>query len=215
MTRSLVSLRLDREKLAALDDEPSKYHRTIAGDLVLPDDDFIKEYKIGRFRVRIVDLDSAMNDEYSLFDVFDAHAVTWAFFDELYTQDFEISDKVLKALGMPNVSLSPNLLILDRLEILPKWRGQGHGLAAMMGMMHWFRTGIDLIALKAFPLQFAAGSKNDSAFDKYRLDAFKDSLSVSKSKLLKHYEQLGFKRIGRMGYMVRLAGVPVVDALAD
>lgn len=204
MSPSLVVLHVNSQDLNAIEGEPSRYHRIYAGDLMLPEAGFDGEFKIGEFQARTIDVVSAIEDDYDLFAVFDEESVTYGFFDELFGLDFELKPAVKRATRVNDFGLGTNLLILERLEILPAWRGQGHGHAAMIGMMRWFRTGMGLIALKAFPLQFESGFKLGSDYrPEYGLEDFKINLTGARAKLMQHYANLGFKRIGKRGYMVR------------
>ena len=46
-----------------------------------------------------------------------------------------------------------NLLILDRVEILPKYRGGGVGLLVLTTVIERFGAGAGVVGMKPFPLQ--------------------------------------------------------------
>lgn len=91
-----------------------------------------------------------------------------------------------------------DLLILSRLEILPKFRGLGIGKKAIKDLYNNFSQGCGLFALKCFPLQCGAkdGSKRK---DKFRMamefEKFESEYEKAFKSLQKYYKSLGFQTI--------------------
>ena len=84
-----------------------------------------------------------------------AHASTDIFHDAMFDSDTEdYSPSLIKLCG--ELPLNSNVLILDRLEILPKYRGKKLGLAVIRHMIQRFGAGAGFVGLKAFPLQLEA-----------------------------------------------------------
>ena len=86
------------------------------------------------------------------FDVLDTHAETVEYYDVIYGRsESEFNDTLLSLLN-DDIFLS-NLLIIDRLEILPSYRGRNLGLIIMRRLIQRFSWGVGVIAIKPFPLQ--------------------------------------------------------------
>ena len=67
-----------------------------------------------------------------------------------------------------------NLLIIDRLEILPRYRGKKLSLLILNHMINRFSSGAAIIAMKPFPLQFEAvmDEKKKKWCERMRIDRF-------------------------------------------
>lgn len=55
-----------------------------------------------------------------------------------------------------------NLLILDRVELLPRYRGNSSGLIVLRSLIERFGAGAGVVGMKPFPLQFEPKASNDS-----------------------------------------------------
>lgn len=104
-------------------------------------------------RLFVLNADAAENEGESLFDVLDERAETAAYIHLLGDDAGNFSDEVCKLLGEEMV-FCRNMLILDRLEILPRFRGQQLGLKYVRAAISRFGIGCRLAAIKPFPLQF-------------------------------------------------------------
>jgi GNAT superfamily N-acetyltransferase len=183
--------------------EPSHFVHETDGDVVLSGYSGNVLAKVGTFRVIQVDAEGALAQHVPVFDVFDQEAVTFAYFEQLYDEwnygGFSYKDRVLKALRCEDEVISMNLLILDRLEIFPNFRGRGYGLEALQCLIQRFRMGVGLIVMKPFPLQFEDPEPEELA--SRGLDGFVGSAAFCTRKLKRYYAQLGFKRIPRTPFM--------------
>ena len=93
-----------------------------------------------------------------------------------------------------------NLLILSRLEIIADFRGKGITEQFMEDIKN-FGGQTELLALKAFPLQFEAGYREQDFegedldwSNSLELDGFAKDLNQAQLSLMKFYEKYGFKR---------------------
>jgi hypothetical protein len=107
----------------------------------------------GRARLFVFNADAAENDGESLFDLLDRRAETAAYIPLLGNEAGNFSSAVCQMLG-EEMALSQNMLILDRLEIFPQFRGQQLGLKYVRAAITRFGIGCRLVAIKPFPLQF-------------------------------------------------------------
>lgn len=189
--------------------EPCGYLHDLRASLVLcSDDPKDSDIVIGTIKGFVADLESASLEGVSIMDVFDTEQTTMDYFEALYSGDDDWDSflpAVIRAAGCDEW-VARNLLILDRLEIEPQYRGHRFSLDAMQMFIERFRMGVGLVALKPFPLQFESsyrGVKNKIKRETDGLDGFSCTNAQGISKLTKLYGTLGFKRVPKTGYMVR------------
>jgi GNAT superfamily N-acetyltransferase len=192
---------------ADLDDgEPSHYMYVTRGTVAGLDE---QDQKIvaGRFRLTYIDVCAAMNAGASVFDIFDNTQETCDYFPAIF--DIETLDPSPELMRLFREDMWPgNVLILDRLEILPEFRGHNLGLVVMRRLIERFGAGAGIVAIKPFPLQCElAGKEEDEWRQKMRLDDFEQSLPRATARLRRHYAKLGFKLMKGTPYMFRNAGV--------
>ncbi|TXI17920.1 MAG: hypothetical protein E6Q67_12505 [Roseateles sp.] len=200
---ALVGLKPDPQELLAIDYEPSHFLRRHEGHVTLytgnSDDDPID---IGRYQAFYVDAEGAVCADVSLHDVLDTTQSTYDYLQLYQPGEGTYTEAVLKA-AKADWLYEPNLLILDRLEILPAYRRRGYGLQALIGMMHWFQAGAGLVVMKPFPLQSEASSRRSDEPDLMALSSFTTHHTKARAKLRRYYAQLGFKLVPRTQFMVR------------
>jgi GNAT superfamily N-acetyltransferase len=101
-----------------------------------------------------------------------------------------------------------NILILDRLEILPQFRGRGLGLAVMSDLIKRFSLGAGLVAIKPYPLQFEFHS-SDTESRTWRQELGLSGLcadeKLATQKLCDYYGRIGFRRLRGTPFMIRAA----------
>lgn len=200
---ALVGLKTDSQELLATDEEPNHFVRRHEGHVTLYDGDGDDPIEIGRYRAFYIDAEGALNASMPLFDVFDCMSEIYPYV-QLYDMDEGSPSAAAKKAAQADWLYEPNLLILDRLEILPRYRGRGFGLQALKGMMHWFQAGAGMVAMKPFPLQSEASSRQPSdPPDLMELHKFPAHHTQARTKLRRYYAQLGFKLVTRTDFMVR------------
>ena len=193
-----VSLQVAASEFGGADDDPSDFFHESSGTVELRCLETDIHFTIGEFSVIQVDLEGAWRSGMTAYEVMDITAPSFDLFQTLYKKN-DYSRAAVKALGGHPIG-SENILILDRLLILPAFRGRGLGLDALRLMMRRFGLGAGIIALKAFPLQF----EHDTAEDfRLGLNGFKGSHATAQRKLISLYQQAGFAAIGRTPYMLR------------
>lgn len=196
------------------------------GEIFAVDSD--SEVLIGKCRAIYVDVARAMAEGIDLYDVFDAHSSS---LEEYYCHIFNGNDflededepssifsDALNDLLNGNI-VAYNLLILDRVELLPEYRGKFIGLSVMRYVMARFSQGAGIIALKAFPLQFEKGliTPEEKQWQmKLQLDAFTRNKKQAQKKLVNLYRDLGFRPLPKSPYMVfnvadRFPFVPTIE----
>jgi hypothetical protein len=185
------------------DREPGRFVKKIKGSIVNQVDD-VKTVKIGQFSVIVIDVESAVNERESTFEIFDYSSRTIDYYD-FYTPDMDFKPKVLAALPAGE-RWAPNMLVLERLEILPKYRGQGAGLRVLRWLHFHFGMGCGIVVMKPYPLQFEGGQPHenvdDPMFKRLRLGTFTTDFEPARKKLRDYYGRLGFKLVKGTEYMV-------------
>ena len=173
--------------------DPHDFVYETSGDLFNIDEFECREF-IGKFRVYYVDVERAMNQREPIYQVFDGHsAEVEEYFEPIFeSEGYDFSENLLEAVSHEVSGL--NLLILDRLEILPQYRRKKLGLTILHHMIERFSAGASIVAMKPFPLQFEPirdeGKKKWR--DRMRLDQFPKDENIAIEKLYNYYRKLGF-----------------------
>ena len=173
-------------------------------------------HRIGTFKVIYINITGAMNQGLPPFDVFDTHQATCDYL-ALYDENYNYSQKVINLASIDEFQFNPNLLILDRLVIYPKYRGNNLGLQALSTLILRFKAGAGLIAIKPFPLQMEShfqAIENAAARLRLKLDDFPTNQRTATNKLRTYYAKLGFKHVPKTDYMVLNPEKPVNDICA-
>jgi GNAT superfamily N-acetyltransferase len=184
-------------------DEPITYLDQITGDVVAHHEGAPSQIA-GRFNIYYVDCDGALNAGVSLFDVMDHDQEIHNYYAALIDMDKgEFREEVVRATGSD--FLVGNILVLDRLELLPPYRGSGQGLALLRAMIRSFGRGAGLVAMLPFPSQFGTLGEDASDpewRDKMQLTVMKRKKSAAIKRLHTYYAALGFRDIPGTEYMV-------------
>ncbi|MDR2871818.1 MAG: hypothetical protein LBV45_04735 [Xanthomonadaceae bacterium] len=165
---------------------------------------YLEDRCIGKVKVYAVDIDGMMNYGYSPWDLLDIDGATYPY-TELLSEDMagEFVPAVNRALRIDE-AYSQNLLIIDRVEVLPKYRGRNFGLQAMHLILANLYPGCRIAAIKPFPLQFEGGIKDrPTEWDvRMKYNTFPKQQRLAKQKLRAHYAKLGFVPVRGMEFMV-------------
>lgn len=183
--------------------EPDDLIYETSGDLVSIDDEDKREL-VGKFRLFYVDVERADDEGIAIWAVLDAHSAATAEYYEPLFDGEGFSDRILDLID--HEVAGRNVLILDRLEILPKYRGRKLGLEVMRHMIRRFSSGTGIVAIKPFPLQGEVIPTSEET-KKWRADLALDQLPtdqiVATTKLREYYSQIGFVSLDATPFMVR------------
>ena len=157
----------------------------------------------GRFVASYINVDNSLVAGVKLYGLMDTYSDDMA---EVYETLFdprtdELRKDVKELLG--DVTFR-NILVINRVEILPAYRGMGIGRAAIWDIIQRHSAGCGIVALKAFPYQFRSGSKSgrlgfleESDWNKKMgYDLHRSTMEFAHEKLIFHLMKFGFKRIG-------------------
>ena len=132
--------------------DPHDFVYETTGDLFILDEFEGREF-IGKFRVYYVDVERAMNEKEPIYYVLDDHSAEVAeYYEPIFeSEGYDFNENLLETVGYEVTGY--NILILDRLEILPQYRGKKLGLTILHHMITRFSAGASIVAMKPFPLQ--------------------------------------------------------------
>ena len=184
-----------------LDLEPMSFVHSVTGEILCsPTDEDEDEVVVGRLGVAYINMADAMENGYDphVFLDFDASIAELTLF---YKSDGEFSKRVQR---FARDVFSQNLLVIDRLEILPSYRKQKLGLQCIHRCIQLFAQNQELVTLRCLPLQFrlSESARRDEWITQLRLDEFDARRDVCQGKLEKYFQQLGFKKVPRANFMV-------------
>jgi GNAT superfamily N-acetyltransferase len=136
-----------------------------------------------------------MEDGISLFDACDAHGQTvhdygCVLFDFRRGELKRTIDDQFGGIGAINV------LILDKIEVLPEHRGHGVGLAAACCFLDTFEGGCGLAVCEPYPMQFKETTPHHSEWcKKMGVESFVADEKRAVAKLRAYWSRLGLQRI--------------------
>lgn len=201
-------LEIDKSEEAVVSDELSDYVYEITGRVLGLDDRPCRQL-VGKFRAFYFDVQAGINAYESVFELFDDRSETYDYYEAIFGRHADsdgYSEKLCQLL-----SIEPywaNVLVLDRLEILPKFRAHNLGLIVMRRLIERFGAGTEIVAIKPFPLQ--SEDVNASAWRRrLRLSEFEPNHQKAVTKLRRHYRMLGFKHMRGTPFMFRLTNTPL------
>jgi len=161
---------------------------------------------MGKVRLFYLDLGAVFDTNDSVHDLFDIRSETSPFYSALIdykTGDFKSNLETI--LGEYICDL--NVLIVDRVEILPEFRGKKIGLACLGWCLQQYAHACGVVALKCFPLQFECAGMGEPAWRrKMQFGKLSRDRKRSLAKLKKYYASLGFKVLPGNDIMVAFAG---------
>jgi hypothetical protein len=214
--KEVITARRPRDKVAGFRcsyrtsmssyDDYERYLAVYEGDLfVFLDDEqesHDREHPAGQVRLFVLNADAAEHEDENLCDVLDVREETAAYIPLLGNDAGNFSRAVCKILGEEMV-FCRNILILDRLEILPRFRGQQLGLRYVRAAISRFGIGCRLATIKPFPLQFEGkmGTVGGSETVEPSKSMVADFNAATK-KLKKYYAHEGFVSLKNSDLMV-------------
>ena len=193
INHSSWSLRLEPGGLIPLTfEEPEDFIHEICGKILSSENQAEKDRIAGMFRIYYADFELGQNHDVTAREILDTHQHTFDYADAVLNSDeTPFSKRLLNLLGNEIGNL--NFLILDRVELLPKYRGNGVGLLVLRSLIERFGAGTGVVGMKPFPVQFEPKDATDSPWRRrLRLEQFPTDAKISMRKLRDYYHRLGF-----------------------
>jgi len=206
MTDLLPSIRYKISKSINAEDsyrDPQDWIVQIEAEIFVLSEDNYETYA-GKCNFYFVDIETccALSD-YDPSSLLDIESPT-SFFIDLFDETNYFSEEVKQVLQTePHLR---NLFIIDRVEIIHKFRGKGLSELAILDAINLHGMQAQVVALKSYPLQMEASYPRlePSVHNKLMaLDTFTCSNEDATHKLGLFYEKLGFKFIGNEGIMIK------------
>lgn len=193
-------LEFNEGEIALNCNEPQQYVYSTTGAIVCTDRNE-KKTVAGRFHLYYVDVGAALNAGESIYDVFDSYAETFDYYGAIFNpRTLDLTSKLRKL--FKNSSGWGSVLILNRLEILPKFRRHKLGLLTMRRLIERFGAGTCVVAIKPFPLQSEVAHHYDEKWHaRLELQALPQDFEHATAKLRAYYSQLGFKAMKGTPFM--------------
>jgi len=206
-----ISLRIQFEMATSLPQDnmiPEEYVTYISGKIEIYNeikDDFVLA---GKIQLYYCDMLSACINGRSLFEVMDGHSATLEeFFAILYNPTTEeMKPFVSELLDIEIDECDKNILIFNRIEILPDYRGHGITKQVVNHCIRLFSNNCNVIALQCYPLQLSKLDEEDiddiQWHNSLQLDKLEQDKKKAQKSLSSYYKSLGFIRIPRTNFML-------------
>ena len=187
-----------------------RYIQDIHARIVLTDDNGDDMELIGRGRLKLLLLSRAIDDGYDLREVFEEDEYVERIGNEIF--DFErngLREDLEKELFDNAFMENPNICILERMEILPSWRGMGIGAKFLKDRYHQFNSACGLFVMQPYPLQLEAAARTnrqDTFTQSMHLEQLEQNPEKAHRSLRAYYESIGYVSVPSSNLMFLLSG---------
>jgi len=196
-------------------EEPEDFIHEICGKIWCGENHSGKDQIAGLFRIYYADFELGQNHNVRAREILDTYQHTFDYADAVLDSDeTSFSRRLHNLLG--NEIENFNFLILDRVELLPKYRGNGVGLLVLRSLIERFGAGVGVVGMKPFPLQLERKDPTDSRWRRrLSLEQFPSDSEISTRKLRNYYHRLGFVRMRSTPFMFRSLSwtLPTIEQL--
>jgi hypothetical protein len=187
-------------------DEIEDYATCIEGTISCFEEMRNDDRLVGKVRLFYLDIGATYDTNIDVLDLFDIRGETEPFYSALIDHETGDFRSDLESI-LGEYILGLNVLIVDRLEILPEFRGNNIGLECLRRCLQQYARDCGVVALKCFPLQFEDKGISEPAWRrKMQLGKLSKDHKRSSAKLTKYYGSLGFKALPGDNIMVAFAG---------
>jgi len=163
--------------------------------------------QVGRCRFYYVDADEALERSHcGPWRLLDIDSAT-EYFRVIYNDDTCCFTSEVEEV-LDESFISNNLFVIDRVEVISEYRGNGLARMAIEDAISLFARRAEVIALKAYPLQFEAGRHINDDIDKewsekVGLNDLTTDQELAQQKIIGLYTSMGFRAVGSGGILVR------------
>lgn len=189
--------------------EGDRYIQKVKATIVKTDDNG-NEQIIGKGDIKILLLEQAMNDNYSIYDVFDTYEYTMRIGSMIYDfENFELKEDLQNELFGFEMMSNSNICIFERMVILPEYRGLGIGAKFVKDKYKFFSSACGLIVIQPFPLQLESigpSGRTDAFESKMEYESMEQNAEKAAKSLKKYYKRLGY--LSARGYKELMFLVP-------
>lgn len=183
------------------DVDVNRFCQEINGNLIARNyEDETEQTIIGKLTGFKILLDEGVNNDWNAYDIFDAQRTIFSIAEIIYDFETDSWNKKIEKFYDNNI-VENDLLILDRIEILPAYKGFGIGKRWIKDFYMNFSQEVSLFVLKAFPLQLeadAALGQNMEWREKMNYSNDEQNEKKANAKLLNYYKSIGFQLIPKL-----------------
>ena len=159
-----------------------------------------KRVLIGKAELSLVLLTLMIHQRIDCYAVFD----NTQFLNELGATVFDYETNNFRAALLDEIEADgSNLLVINRLELLPNWRKKNIGKMVIKDIIWRFSGSFGLVMLKAFPLQqeFQYADNQKNSWEKeMQIANFSQDTAFSNHKIFAYYRSLGFSQFENTDY---------------
>jgi GNAT superfamily N-acetyltransferase len=183
-------------EISKSDDEPSDYISIYDGHInakVSSRTNWdIDVRKVGKIQIYIIERSRSEDDGEPIFDVMDSlTSDSFDCFETLFDQKTNDYQEKVKKLQDENRIFMPDMMLINRVEIDPEYRGKGIAKEAVLRVIKKLGTSCDLITCKPFPIQYSRTAKDHPV-------AFR----AARTKVREFWKKVGFVRVPATDYYV-------------
>ena len=178
----------------SIGEEPSDYVSEISLNVYKIEDGKEEDQLIGKGCISLLHLNRALDQDFPLYDIFDATANILEMAQVIFNLDNE-DDYWSKLDEYYNYDLltSYDVCFIERIELLPEFRGKDIGKWVVKNILERFYGSCGLVVLHAFPLQHEDRDPSPSKWvEKMKLQDLERDLEQAQYKLFHYYQQMGF-----------------------
>jgi hypothetical protein len=149
----------------------------------------------GEIDFKVIYLSQAEAQGLSIYDMFDTYEYTFRHSQNFY--DFRkgtFKAPLLKEFSDLEFGCN-RICIIEKIGIIPKFRGKGIGAKAFKDMVWHFGEACELFLLQPYPLQFENPGNDHPLLSRLELEKFEKDKRKATASLSKYYESWGLKKI--------------------
>lgn len=158
-----------------------------------------RRHAAGTFRAHLIDVRRGQEYGFEPVELLQTLPRLASLEKALYDSDGVLSDAVHVSLDCPG--RPGNVLLIEHVALLPKYRGAGLGLRVVRGLIQQLGSGADFVALDTTPLQH--DQLDTPVPDHFRIGALPGSPLAAAKKLTAYFSRLGFVRVAHSSVLVR------------
>lgn len=174
-----------------------RFITTIKGEVYEFDHNYDKKEEIGKFTLKLILIGLALNNNFSVCDVFDTEEYTFRIGEHIY--DFEEEELDISIIDFYDTAFfNPNICIITELEIVAAYRRKGIGKKVVKDICNRFEGSCGLFVVQAYPIQFERRSEDTTSpnwSEKMKLDTLEKDFEKSFYQLKAFYQKIGFDHI--------------------
>lgn len=153
---------------------------------------------IGKAKVELYLIGLALEHNFNPYYTFDSSQARRDFFNGIY--DFGRNRFRKNVERMFDENFNSNLLVIDRIEILPQFRGHEYGKKIIKDIILRFNGSFGLAMLKAFPLQLEVRRDRDEWHEEMGYLKIEINPTKATRSLYRFYQSMGFNQMGKSEY---------------